>query len=372
MKKIKLVILGLYLGLGSFGGVNNYTKLLLKNLDRTNLDVYYYSLGKSPNWYRGEDKPTLLKYIMIQFIKIIFFIIFLKKNKIEIVHLNPSFIWGALLRDIFILNISKMSGCHVLFYIRGWRWQFYYRIKKNSLFKKFFINNLKKADKILVLSKDFKQALVELGIDENIINITSTMVESSLYFPKNKTFEKPYKILFCGYMVKYKGPYELLDAIPEMLKYETNLNFIFMGDGPELENLKNKSRELGIEKNVCFTGDKSGEEKYNIFKSSHIFVLPSYTEGFPNVVLEAMATGLPIIATSVGGVKDVIQNGKNGFFIESNPPHPEDISNKILKMLNDPNMMVQISKLNINEALNKYDVKVVTKEILKTYISIIE
>ena len=81
-----------------------------------------------------------------------------------------------------------------------------------------------------------------------------------------------------------------------------------------------------------------------------------------------MAAGIPIIATVVGGVNDGIQNGKNGFLIESNQPHPEDISNKILKLLNNPNMMVQMSNFNIKEAKEKYDVDVVTKQIEKIYL----
>jgi len=70
---IKLAIVGLYIGPGSFGGVDNYINLLLDHIDRKKIEVHYYSLGKSPNWYEGDDKPTLLEFKLNLIIKLIFF-----------------------------------------------------------------------------------------------------------------------------------------------------------------------------------------------------------------------------------------------------------------------------------------------------------
>lgn len=355
---MKILVLGA--PLNRIGGIENYSLLLIKSFKEKRIDIDYFTQAIR------YDQHYCFRFF-IQYIK---FINKIRTLKPDIIQLNLSLIWASIIRDFFFINISKVNNVHTIVFIHGWRWQFFDKIKKNPLLRKFFMNYLKKADRILVLSKDFKQALVELGIDEATIHITSTMVESELYLPKNKTFDKPYIVLYCGHIIKNKGSYELLDAIPTVLEHEMNLSFIFMGDGPELENLKSKTKEMGIEKYVCFTGYKSGEEKYDIFKSSHIFVLPSYTEGFPTVVLEAMAAGLPIIATPVGGLKDAIKDGKNGFLIESNPPNPDDISNMILKLLNDSNMMRQMSEFNIKEAKNKYDAKVVIKEIEKIYLEI--
>jgi glycosyltransferase involved in cell wall biosynthesis len=264
-----------------------------------------------------------------------------------------------------------MNNFPTIIFIRGWRWNFFKKIKQNKILTKIFISNLKKADKILVLSDNFKRELLELEINEETIHTTSTMVESDRFLPSNKKFDKPYKILFCGNLKNFKGPYELLDAIPFLLNHEKNLKIIFMGNGPELNNLKSKTKEMSIEKFVSFIGYKKGEEKYNIFKNSHIFVIPSYTEGFPNVFLEAMAAGLPIISTSVGGLKNAFKDGKNGFMLKSNPPDPIEISINILKLINNHDIMINMSEFNIKEAKNKYDVAVVTKKIEKIYKDII-
>lgn len=345
------------------GGVNNYISLLIKNLNGEKFEVALLHTGKTEVYWKDILYPFLVMFQSHKLKKKI------KEFNPDIIHLNPSLTFLSIIRDFLFLKIAFKNSVPTILFVGGWRKSISKKFQ-SVIFLRYFKKNFERATLIVVLAKEFKEELIKLGIKSEKICITSTMVESDIYLPKNKTFDKPYTILYCGNMTKYKGPFELLDAIPQVLEHEKNLSFVFMGDGSELKNLKKKTKEMGIEKYVSFKGYKSGEEKYNIFKSSHIFVLPSYTEGFPNVVLEAMAAGLPIIATPVGGLKHAIRNGKNGFLLESNPPRPEDISSMILKFLNNPNMMRQISEFNIKEAKEKYDVKKVCKQIEKIYLEI--
>jgi len=286
------------------------------------------------------------------------------------VHLNPSLVWGSIIRDIIFLNIAKAQGYPVLFFIRGWRWSLYKKIEENKFLKDIFKNNLKKADKILVLSRDFKKGLVELGIDKKKIGVTSTMVESEKFDPGEKDYSRPYNILFCSRMSEAKGPFELLDSIPQILDEFPKTKFIFMGDGPCLEDLKSKAREMNIENNVLFTGYKTGYDKIKLYKRSDLFVFPSHTEGFPNVYLEALAAGLPVIATPVGAIKYVLKDGKNGYKLSSAPSKPNEIADKIINLLGSPNKMRDISKRNLEHTKEKYDVKTITEELENIYKSI--
>lgn len=342
------------------GGVNNYISLLIKNLNEEKFEATLLYTGKTGVFWKDICYPFLVMFQSHKLKKKI------KEFNPDVIHLNPSLTFISIIRDFIFLKIAFKNSVPTLLFVGGWRKSISKKFK-SVIFLRYFKKNFERATLIVVLAKEFKEELIKLGIKSEKICITSTMVESDIYLPKNKTFDQPYTILYCGSMVKYKGPFELLDAIPQVLEHEKNLSFVFMGEGPELENLKCKIKNMGIEKYVSFTGYKSGEEKYNIFKSSHIFVLPSYTEGFPNVVLEALAAGLPIIATPVGGLKDAIQNEKNGFLIESNPPYSRDISSMILKLIKDPSMMVRMSEFNIKEAKEKYDVKVVCKQVERIY-----
>jgi len=342
-------------------GVVNYTNLLMDVLEKEGHEFTHFGIGLIPKYHKDLILPIVYSY---QFLKFNFK---LKKSNPEIVHLNPSLAWGSIIRDIIFLNIAKAQGYPVLFFMHGWRWQLFKKINNIEFLKKLFRDNLQRADKILVLSKDFKDALVGLGLDEEKIEVTSTMVESEKYDPGEKNFSSPYNVLFCSRMSKAKGPFELIDAIPKVLDEFPKTNFIFMGNGPCLEDSKSKARRMDIEDNVLFTGYKTGDEKIKWYKKSDLFVFPSHTEGFPNVYLEALAAGLPVVATPVGAMKHTLKDGKNGYKLESTPTIPEEIAEKIIKLLRDPVKMKKISQNNLKKAKEKYDVEIICSKIRDIY-----
>ncbi|MBT1700925.1 glycosyltransferase family 4 protein [Fulvivirgaceae bacterium PWU4] len=126
---------------------------------------------------------------------------------------------------------------------------------------------------------------------------------------------KPLKVLFLGWIIKDKGIFELLEAFSNMKASEVQL--WVAGDGQEMQAAKKRAAELNIENTVQFFGWAFSGKKMELLRDADIFVLPSYAEGMPNALLEAMASGLPSIATRVGGIPDVIHDGSNGFLVES-------------------------------------------------------
>lgn len=351
------------------GGVSNYLKLLTDNLDKNEFQIIDLSKGKNAR-IEKITKSSYLTNIISYFLNLYIIIIFkhfLKKYKPHIVHLNPSLNWASIIREFIILKITKKQKFPVLLSIHGWNWLFFNKIKNNSILRPIFTDYIKKADKILVLSYDFKKALIDLGVDNEKIVITSTMVETNKYIPNNKVFNKPFSVLFCSRIIKEKGPFELLNAIPLVIKKYPDTKFIFIGDGKDLKKLKKNSKKLGYEKNIVFTGYISLEEKITMFKKSHIFVFPSlYGEGFPTVILEAMAAGLPVITTPNAGLADAIENNKEGLILNIKPSAIE-IAEKILKLLENPNLMNEMSKNNINEVKEKYDIKKICSMIISIY-----
>jgi glycosyltransferase involved in cell wall biosynthesis len=193
------------------------------------------------------------------------------------------------------------------------------------------------------------------------------MIDTKKYNIINKKFLEPYNILICSNMIKEKGIFELLDAVPIVIEKLKNSKFVFIGDGKDLKKLKEKTKKMGIEENIVFTGYINGLEKINFFKKAHIFVLPSYSEGFPTVALEAMASGLPLIITPVGGIADFVKDLKHGFLLKTMPPSSKEIAEKIIKLLENPNLVNKISDFNIIESKEKYDVKLVSQKIVNIY-----
>lgn len=347
------------------GGIQNYL-ILLKN--------YMENQGHTVNYF---IQPIKLKkshsFYFLFFIQYVKYMIYLKKNKPDIIHLNFSLIWVSVLRDFIFLNISKMNKCPTIVFIHGWRWQFFNVMKKSNLTKKIFTRNLDKADKIIVLSNEFKTVLVELGIDEKKIFLTTTMAETEKYQPISKIFNKPFFVLFCANIKKEKGPFVVLDSVPYVLNKFPDTKFIFVGSGKDLIELKEKTIKMGVDNNVYLAGYISEKEKQEYFKKSHIFVFPTeHAEGFPTVVLEAMASGMPLITTAVAGLKDALIDGKQGLIILSDPPKSEEVSHKIIQLLENKKYMKEISEKNIIEAKEKYDVKKICKQIEIIYNDVID
>lgn len=356
---IKVLVLG-----PSFvfkGGVTNYLELLIKNLEKDDFLVKYFPHGVTPSKLKNIFIPFVVLFQLIKLIRI------LNKFQPDVVHINPSLALGAIIRDFIFLSVVRVNRYPVLLFVHGWHEIISSRFEKKGFWKKIFKNLFNKADKIVVLADQFKEKLVNLGINREKIFVTSTMVESDRYFPHDKKFLKPYKILTCTDMIREKGVFELLEAAPKVLKKTPDSKFIFVGDGKDLVELKQKTKKMNLEKNFVFTGYISGEEKINIFKNAHIFVFPSYTEGFPTVILEAMASGAALIFTPVGGLADTMMDGKNGYIVKSMPPNPEEIAKKIIQLVENPRLMIKMSENNLIEAKEKFDAKILSEEIRKIY-----
>lgn len=177
---------------------------------------------------------------------------------------------------------------------------------------------LKKADAVSVVSPKLKDYIDQQYHIDNIYvqsmgcNIDTFSIENKV----ENYFDQGYKkaILYVGRFVKIKGIEFLIDAMETI-----DAKLILVGDGPDRERLEQRASKL--KDKITFWGARPHSELATIYASSDIFVLPSITleggvtEGTPTVIAEAMASGLPIIATNTGGIPDIIENGKNGFII---------------------------------------------------------
>lgn len=145
-------------------------------------------------------------------------------------------------------------------------------------------------------------------------------------------------ILFVGSLYPLKGPHILLKAIPQALEEEQDLTFVFMGGG-NIEEYKNLSKELNVEKKVRFTGYIQGELKIAYYKAADIFVLPSIEafEVFPLVLLEASASALPMIVSDLDTFKCIVKESYNGIFTKIRDE--ESLANAITYLVKNEDLM---------------------------------
>jgi len=213
---------------------------------------------------------------------------------------------------------------------------------------------LKRSDYVFVVSDSLKENVLKLGIEglEDKLSITYNSVDVERFRPDQiSTFKKeihinPQKpvVLFVGNLVWQKGVEYLIRA-KEFLNVDAEI--VIVGDGPLLEELKGIVEFEKME-GITFTGARNDIE--NIMPSADVVVVPSVSESFGIVILEAMASGKPVVATKVGGIPEVV-NKKIGILV--NPEDPVGLAEAINKILQDKELKENMGK-NAREQVMKY------------------
>jgi glycosyltransferase involved in cell wall biosynthesis len=156
------------------------------------------------------------------------------------------------------------------------------------------------------------------------LNKFSDPVEPNLIYEKYDIAKKRKIILIPARICKEKGQHVVVKAIPEILKITKNLHFIFIGNsqpGQEeyLQSLKNFAIQNNVENHITWIDFSSDMAQF--YKSSFAVLLPSFLEGTPRILLEALSVGVPVIGSSIDGINEIIEPGQNGYKFDLNNPH---------------------------------------------------
>lgn len=366
-----------------YGGSEKVILTLIKNIDSSLFElvpviftrpeqangVFFKELNKTGiTYHKIYVNKHKLKYLN-PFMNIVEAYKLLKKEKFDIVHTNG---YRADFLGIFLALLTGLpiiSTCHG-YISNDTALKLYNRL--NYLVLRFF-------DKILAVSEGIKEQLVRNGVPESSLEVVLNAVqmdsdtESLLRHRKEKrelfcTDENDFLIGYIGRLSKEKGIRYLIEACAKLDKVGLPLKVLVIGDGPQRDDLEKLAQKNGLQNKVFFLGFLSDVE--NWMPAIDVFVLPSLTEGTPMALLEAMAMGVPVVATNVGGVPDIINNGVNGILVESQD------SDNLARTLNDlfqhPREM-KIMSDNARETIkNQFNVYNWCRSIEKQYYSLIE
>jgi glycosyltransferase involved in cell wall biosynthesis len=219
---------------------------------------------------------------------------------------------------------------------------------------------LRGADAIVCESDHFKHRLHQLGIPEDKISVLANGIDLENFKVGDKSSARQQLdlsqdktiILNVGGMSPVKGQKYLIEAIPEILAKDQNVQFIFVGDGEERKALEALVNACELTPYVLFTGMLKASEIPLWLHSADIFVLPSLSEGNPNVLLEAMACGLPIIATSVGGVPDMVRDEQEGLLVP--PKSPQALAGRIITLIRDKALRDKLGQNGLKTVQDNY------------------
>jgi len=262
----------------------------------------------------------------------------------------------------------------ILVFWRGWDKKIEERIDNNLVLLLLLRIIYKKADAFVVLASSFREKLRHWGFSQEVILETTTVEDSLLKeFSMDRKIKElrgvgKLQILFLSRIVLAKGIMETIDAFSAIDFEERDLSLVIAGDGPDYDLVVKRCRTLG-DKRIKLVGYVRGEEKRKILENSHIMILPSYGEGLPNAILEAMALGMPVITRPVGGIPDIFREGENGYYVQSLDKDP---FSKLLKsVISDKESLVRMAINNHHFARKHFLSSIVAKRLDKIYKKIV-
>jgi glycosyltransferase involved in cell wall biosynthesis len=278
-------------------------------------------------------------------------------KNLKIIHVTSS-IKGSFLRKSIILNIAKVFKKKTILHFRGENLDSFYNSQPNYI-KKYIINVFNNTDVILALSKEWK---VEIGAKCDNKNIKILYNPAILPLHNDKNSSEFINVLFMGRIGKRKGAYEIIEAA-KLLRDE-KIMFNLCGDG-SIEEFKELVRKNALQNTVKIHNWVCERQKDEKFKEADICILPTFNEGLPNSLIEAISYGLPVISTPVGGIPEIVEDGVNGFLIQSGDYIA--LADKI-KLLSENNCLrKKMGAESLRIAKEKFDINKIIAQLKEIY-----
>lgn len=276
----------------------------------------------------------------------------------DVLHVHMSSRKSFYRKRIFIA-IAKKYNKKIVIHMHGSEFDVFFdkectKQQQESVCKTFAL-----ADAVIVLSEEWKNFFCKICNRDKIVVIYNAVMLPDF----EKLNYQDNRVLFLGRLGKRKGIFDLIHAIPRVIEKIPDVQFYLCGDG-EVDNCKKLCEELGIESHVFFLGWVGCKEKVEILKACSIFVLPSYHEGLPMALLEAMSYGEVVITTAVGGIPEVIRDGVNGYIIEAG--NIQEIAQRLIDVLTTVRRE-NIGKAARNTVAENFDIEKNIHNLLSLY-----
>jgi glycosyltransferase involved in cell wall biosynthesis len=274
----------------------------------------------------------------------------------DIVHIHAAF-RTSLLRKAPFLCLAKILRKKVVLHIHDYDIKYLDRAGSNS----FAARMLRAADKVVALSNFWASILRTTGASVVVIPNPVSLPGTTTSAWKARRCPT---ILYVGKLENRKGYTDLLRAMPLVLQNHPNAKLRLAGHG-ELSSAKALANELSISNSVEVLGWVNRENRDRIYRDADVFCLPSYNEGVPMVILEAMSYRLPVVCTPVGGLPDLIEPGQNGVFVQ--PGRIDEIASALIPLLDRPDYRLQMGAAAFATVQRTCSLEVIARHLEQLY-----
>ena len=374
----------------------NFIENLIKLVGDENINIYLFGTGSKVNYknsniktvYTPQGKLNIFYFVIFQLLRLF---IFYPKKLFKLIKNYKIFsksgsIFRSLSKILPVLNhtpdifhiqwakslpfwffLKEIYGVKIVLSLRGSHIN-YSAFANDKLARQYNIL-FPKVDKMHAVSKNILSKAEKFGANKNQIDIIYSSLDLSFLKKYEKTIfktHKPFRFVSVGRSHWVKGYQYSLSVIADLKKLKQEINYLIITKNRLSEEILYQIDELSLKNIVEIIHPGSQEEVYKIMSESDCLILPSVQEGISNVVLESMALGLPVVSSDCGGMKEVINNGRNGFYFPARDS--KALEKLLLKVMN---LTYQEREKIINEGKKyidqNFNPKLIKSEFYKFY-----
>lgn len=272
-------------------------------------------------------------------------------QKIDAIHIHISD-GGSLIRKAILVVLSWPFGKPIIMHAHGAEFHITYQ-KLPHVLKKVFSWIFRRCQGFIVLSENWENYYIQnLGLNKKQVFVLPNPTELPTQIPHREN-STPVILVFCGRVGERKGAFDLITAFAQLSEQQKkSAQLILAGDG-EIEKAQQLAAQFNIAEQVTFLGWINSQERDKILSQADVFILPSYNEGLPMAILEAMGWGLPIIATPVGGIPELVINNQNGLIVT--PGNIQELSEAIALLIKDEQLRLSLGTV-ARKNVEPYDI----------------
>jgi glycosyltransferase involved in cell wall biosynthesis len=320
--QVKVLMLGP--GTGVTGGIAGLVQAILPELRQRSDVLYVPTVDGRPLKESGRLSLRNLLNAASQYGR---YLDGMLRFRPDLVHVHTSQGLGWLKDTLFVVA-AKALHCGVLVHMHGGSFDRFHDGSSRAV-QRYTCAVLARADAVIAVSDDLRRRVAHIVPPDRTTTLRNCIDAASIV-PTARRGDGPVRALFIGTLGRSKGAYDLLDALSVLRARGRSTRAWIAGyeeDRGDLGRVRERARALGLAEHCEIVGPVGPAEKQRLLGQANVFVLPSYAEGLPMAVLEGMAAGLAIVATTVGGIPEAVEDGQNGFLVP--PGRVEELVEKL-------------------------------------------
>jgi glycosyltransferase involved in cell wall biosynthesis len=332
---------------GHGGGVVGVVQALNPHLNQ--VDVGHFRLGRDPAGSMWDGFSVSRDQIRLHRLK----------PEWDLLHLNTSLRPRAVFRDGILLANWGPRPSVVTFH--GWSDALWRRLRSVGALRRWFVAAYG-GRRVIALAECFREGLIDLGLSAEDISVIGPAYDGSRVHQRGRAAQG--RIVYLGRLEPEKGIFEVLRGFEGL---DASAELVLVGSGSAEPAIRAWVDARGLTRRVRLTGRLEGEDKIRTLQSASVFVLASHSEGLPVAMLEAMAVGLPVVVSDVGGVSEVVVAGEHGWLLQK----PSEVGDALGEALADPELCRAMGKRNRLRARD-FEASVIARQVQTAYLEALE